>query len=190
MSKTTTLSVERDLPAALRGFKQRASAVKEAHSVASQAIREDPLRSDLAKSDDHAALTKKTRDALASIRGEQDSYVKNLRDKIEREFRGDQPADAASVVSRRDAADRARKVTDRREAKEMLHDAIANGDADLAHAIGTKARNSAWLDVAEAYQAAHPETADSAGALAYVEANTSGGPYNLSNSITFATPSD
>lgn len=73
---------------------------------------------------------------------------------------------------------------------EVLQDAIASNDADFAHAIGTRARNLAWEDVAEAYTAAHPAAADSAAALSWVEANTSGGAYNLSNGITYAAPTD
>ncbi len=188
MSKTTTLSAERDLPEALRGFKDRAAAVKDAHKSARQAIKDDPRRSDQAKRDDLAALEKDTRSKLDGVRADQDSYVKNLRDKIEGELRGNQPSDANSVLLRRDASDRARRVQDKDEAMAVLQDAIANGDAEMAHAIGAKARNSVWGDVAEAYSAAHPETAESAQALSYVEANTSGAAYNLSNQISYSDP--
>lgn len=190
MSKTTTLSAERDLPSALRSFKERAAAVKEQNKSARQAIKDDARRSDTAKKDDLAALDKDTRDKLDGIKAEQDSYVKGLRDKIESEFRGTQPTDANSVLLRRDASDRARRITEPREALAVLNDAIANGDAEMAHAIGTRARSSVWLDVAEAYQTAHPDTADSAQALAYVEANTSGAAFNLGNQITYSAPTD
>jgi hypothetical protein len=190
MSKTTAASAERDLPSALRSFKERAASVKDAHKSARQAIKDDPRRSDTAKRDDLAALDKDTRSKLDGIKGEQDSYVKGLRDKIESEFRGNQPTDANSVLLRRDASDRARRITDKDEARAVLNDALTNGDAEMAHAIGTRARNYTWLDVAETYQAAHPDTADSAQALSYVEANTSGGAFNLSNQITYAAPAD
>lgn len=188
MSKTTAASAERDLPSALRSFKDRAAAVKDAHKSVRQAIKDNPLTSDLAKKQNLEALDKDTRIKLDGIKGEQDSYVSGLRDKIEREFRGSQPTDANSVLLRRDASDRARRITDKQEAMAVLNDALANGDAEMAHAIGTRARNSVWLDVAEAHQAAHPDTADSAQALAYVEANTSGGAWNLSNQISFSDP--
>ena len=190
MSKTTAASAERDLPSALRSFKESAAAVKDAHKSARQAIKDDALTSDLAKKQNLEALDADTRGKLDGIKGEQDSYVSGLRDKIEREFRGSQPTDANSVLLRRDAADRARKITDKQEAMAVLNDAIANSDAEMAHAIGTRARNNVWLDVAEAYQAAHPDTADSAQALAYVEANTSGAAFILSNGITYSAPID
>lgn len=190
MSKTTAASVERDLNEALFGFKDKATAIREQHQVARKAIKDDPRTSDLAKREQLEALVKQTRSNLDVLKDDQKSYIKDLRDKVEREFRGNQPTDAASVVSRRDAADRARKLTDRQEAMEVLNDAIANGDADLAHAIGNRARNTAMLDVAETYQAAFPTTAESAAALSSIDEITSGGAFNMSNSITFSAPND
>lgn len=188
MSKITTLSAERDLPSALRGFKDKAAAVKDAHKSARQAIKDDPRRSDQAKRDDLAALDRDTRSKLDGIKADQDAWVSGYRSQIETELRGNQPTDASSVLLRRDAADRARRVKDKDEAMAVLQDAIQNQDAEMAHAIGAKARNSVWGDVAEAYSAAHPETAESAQALSYVEANTSGAAFNLGNQITFSDP--
>ena len=190
MSKSTAASVEKSLPSALNSYKESAAAVKDAHRTARQAIKGDDMISEKARKEKLDALDNMTRTKLDELKGQQESYVKNLRDKVEREFRGTQPTDANSVLLRRDAADRARKITDKREAMDVLNDAISNGDAEMAHAIGNRARNFAWLNVAEAYQAAHPDTADSAAALAYVEATTSGGAYNLSNQMTYAAPNE
>lgn len=187
--KMTAAEVEKTLLPKLQGFKDEAAQVKDAHAKARQAIKDNPRLSAEAKKDDLAALVKDTSAKLASIKDEQQRYVDNLRATLEQQFRGSLPTDAASVVSRRDAADRARKL-DRKEAMEVLQDAIAGNDADFAHAIGTRARNYGWEDVADAYMAAHPDTADSAAALSWVEDNTSGGAYNLSNSITFSAPTD
>ncbi|NJI61139.1 hypothetical protein HCX50_17065 [Microbacterium oxydans] len=188
MSKTTAASVESALPAALNGFKEQAAQVKEAHRASRQSIQDDPMMSDLGKRGKLDMLKIETRAKLDGIKAEQEAFVKNLRAQVEKEFRGNQPADADSVLLRRDAADRARKIIDHREAMEVLQDAIANGDASMAHAIGIRARNSVWEAVAEAYQAAHPQTADAATALSYVEANTSGAAYNMANNITFSDP--
>ena len=188
MPKSTELSVEQNLPSALSSFKDSAAAVKGAHKPARQAILDDPMTSDLAKKQSLEVLDKETRSKLDGIKAEQDSYVKSLRDKVESELRGNQPSDANSVLLRRDAADRARKITDKQEALNVLNDAIHNGDDAMAHAVGNRARNSVWRDVAEAYQGAYPETADSAAALAYVEEVTSGPAFNMSNSITFSAP--
>jgi len=190
MAKHTAASVETSLPKAQLGFKERASAVKAAHDATKQAIKSDPMTSDLAKKDKLEALAKDTRNKLDGIKDEQTTYERGLRDTIERQLRGNQPADANSVLLRRDAADRVRKITDKQEALDVLNDAIANGDDSMAHTLGNRARNAAWLDVAEVYQGAYPDTADTAAALAYVEANTSGAAHNLSNSITYSAPID
>lgn len=190
MTKHTPASVEKSLGSKLLGFKEDANAVKQARTLAVRAIKDDPMRSDLAKKTALEDLSRQTRSQLDAVRGKQDWYVKSLREEIARELCGDQPTDANSVLLRRDAADRARKLADQNEAMTVLQDAIFNGDDSLAHAIGGRARNAAWLGVAEAYQAAHPSTADSAQALAIVEANTSGAAYNLSNGITYSAPSD
>lgn len=190
MSKSTAASVESALPSALNSYKESAAQVKAAHKAARQAIKDDPRRSEVAKKEDLAALDKDTRAKLDSIKSDQESYVSGLKSKIERELRGNQPTDANSVLLRRDAADRVRKINDKDEALAVLQDAIANGDAEMAHAIGNRARNTGMEGVAEVYQAAHPDTADSAAALAYLEANTSGAAYNLSNQMTYAAPLD
>lgn len=189
--KSTALSVQNSLTSALHGYQDSAAAVKDHHHSTRQAIKDDPRRSDTAKKDDLAALAKETRAKLDALKANQESYVKGLRDKVELELRGNQPGDANSVLLRRDASSRVRKLADKKEAMEMLEDAIRNGDAEMAHAVGNRARNTGMFDVAEAYQAAYPDTAESAAALSYIEANTSdSAAYNVSNSITFSSPVD
>ncbi|MCS3844788.1 hypothetical protein [Microbacterium sp. AK031] len=188
MSKSTTASVEKALLSALFGYKDSAATIQEAHRTAKQAILDDEMISDLAKKEKREALAKATRAKLDDLKGQQESYIAGLKSKLEKELRGNQPADANSVLLRRDASDRVRKITDKNEAMDVLNDAIGNGDDEMAHAIGTRARNSLWLDVVDVYKAAHPDTAETAAALAHVEANTSGGAFNLSNSITYSSP--
>ena len=187
MSKMTPAAVERDLNDALFGFKDKASQIKADHKAAKEEIQKDSRRSPIAKKEDLAALTAATRNKLAALKTDQTSYVKDLRDRVEREFRGSLATDSASVMSRRDASARARKL-DRAEAMEALQEALAGNDIDFAQAIYGKARNVAWIDVAEAYQAANPTTAGSAEALSYIDEMTTGGAYNLAAGITFSSP--
>lgn len=81
-----------------------------------------------------------------------------------------------------------RKITDKHEAIDVPQDALANGDTTLAHAVGTRARNTGMGAVADAYRDAFPDTADSAAALAAIENLTSDGAYNLANQITYSAP--
>lgn len=188
MSKSTPLSVQNAFNDKLKSSQAEAAAVKAAHDVARKAIKDDPMTSDLAKRGKLDALKVDTKAKLDGLKESQESFVKGLRDKVEKELRGNQPADAASVVSRRDAADRVRKL-DRHDALEVLRDALAGSDPDLANAVGVKARNNGWVDVAEEWSAANPDTAGSAEALAYLDDNTGAG-YNVFNSMTFSAPAD
>lgn len=189
--KSTPLSVENAFNEKLKASQDQATAIKAAHRVARQAILDDSRRSDIAKKDDLRALQQETKAKIDALKESQESFIKGLRDKVEKEFRGNQPTDPGSVVSRRDAADRARRLTDRKEALEVLQDAIAGNDADLAHAVGVRARNNGWVDAAEAYTNAYPDTAGSASALDYIDSNGPGTPaYNMLSSITFSAPTE
>lgn len=188
MPKYTASGVENDLKSKISAFKDRALAVKEAHRSARQDLLNDPMTSDLAKREHLETLDKQTRSKLVSIREEQESYVRGLRDKLDQELRGSQLTDANSVLLRRDAADRARRITDEREALSVLGDAVRGGDESLAHAVGYRARQSGWIDALDAYGQAQPGSADVAVALAFVEGLATDPGYNLSNGITYAAP--
>jgi hypothetical protein len=60
-------------------------------------------------------------------------------------------ADATTVLSYRDGADRAEKLTSAKEAQTMLTRAVERGDALLARAIAGHAHTSGWDDVTESY---------------------------------------
>lgn len=188
--KITAAQVERDFLPKLQSFQDQAAAVKAAAASARKAIQDDPMLSDLAKRGKLDALKAETRAQLDGVKAEQHAYENGLKATLEKQLRGTQPTDANSVLLRRDASDRVRKLNDKDEALAMLQDAIGNGDAEMAHALGQRARNATWLDVAEVYQGAFPDTADSAAALAHVEANTSGAAYNMANQLTYSAPLD
>lgn len=185
--KTTVASLEKSLPSRLGEFKSRATAAKEAYQAKRRDILQNDRLSDTARTSDLAKLLDAHRKELDSIKAEQDTYVSGLTRSLESELRGSQPTDANSVLLRRDAADRVRKITSPQDAKDILQDAITNSDESLAHAIGIRAYNVGWLDVADTWKAAYPSTAETAAALSYVEANTSGAAYNLSNQITYSS---
>ncbi|MTE22651.1 hypothetical protein [Microbacterium sp. ZXX196] len=188
MAKSTPAGVERELESAMHGFRDRAASVKAAHRTAREGILADEMASDLAKQTRIDELSAQTRGKLDAIRKEQDERVRSIRDRLERELLGDQPSDANSVLLRRDAADRARRISGEGEALDVLRDAVRGGDESLAHAVGHRARHEGWVDTLDAYREAHPQSADSAVALAFVESATSGASYNLANGITYSAP--
>lgn len=188
MAKSTPAGVELDLKSSLDDYKESAAALKDAHRAARQKIQDDPMLSGLAKQTRIADLGKETRAKLDALRGEQESYVKGVRTRLEKELAGNQPTDASSVLLRRDAADRARKIADETEALAVIADAARVGDDTLADAVGYRARHSGWVDAMDAYQLARPEAADSAVALAFVEDLVVDPSYNLANQITYSAP--
>jgi len=188
--KSTPAGVERELERELGRFKERAATLKDAHRAARQKIQDDPMLSDLAKQTRIADLGKDTRAKLDTLKGEQESYVKGVRSRLEKELAGNQPTDASSVLLRRDAADRARKIADETEALSVLADASRGGDDTLADAVGYRARHAGWTNAMDAYKTARPEAADSAVALAFVEGLDSDPGYNLANQITYSAPAE
>lgn len=190
MAKYTPLSVQNDLTSKIHGFHDRAKAVKEAYYVKRQEILQDTRLSDAAQVSDLADLAKTTTEQLQSIKGEQVAYVNGLKSTLTKELSGNQPTDANSIMLRRDASDRARKLDSEKDALAALSDAVHNGDESMAHAIGTRARSLGWVDVADAWKEAHPTTSGSAEALDYVESFTTSGGYNLANSAAYSNPAE
>ncbi len=190
MSNMTPLDAQNNLNSITHGKKEEASAIKAAHAEARKTIQSDLTLSPIGQREKLDALAAATKTALGNLKQRQDDAVKGLRDTLEKQLRGSQPADASSVLLRRDARDRARKISDQREALEVLEDAVANGDVEMANAVGIRARNHGWIAAAEAWKAAYPETAGSAEALSYVESSISSGAFNLANGITFSAPQD
>lgn len=189
MPKYTPSAVETELKKKIAGFHDRAVAAKKDYYARRQEILDNDRLSPSAQHEDIAKLTDEVAETLAAIKGEQDAYVSNLKSNIEKELRGSQPMDANSILLRRDAADRARKITDEKEALAVMADAVWSGDESLAHAIGHVARQSGWVSATDAYRASYPSSADAATALAYVEEFTSGGGWNLANGAAYSNPS-
>lgn len=188
MAKHTPLSAQNELTGKVHGFHDRANATKKAYYEKRQEILRDDRLSDAAQTADLAALATATADQLKSIKDEQVAYVSGLTSTLAKELSGSQPNDANSVMLRRDASDRARKIETERDALAALRDAVHNGDESMAHAIGTRGRDNGWVDVADAWKAAHPSTAGVAEALHFVESYTSDGAYNLANSMAYSNP--
>lgn len=188
--KHTPLGVQNELTGKIHGFHGQANAIKKAYYEKRQAILRDDRLSDAAKTADLAELATATGAQLKSIRGEQEAYVSGLTSTLAKELSGNQPTDANSIMLRRDASERARKIETERDALAALRDAVHNDDESMAHAIGTRGRDNGWPDVADAWKAAHPSTAGVAEALHYVESYTTSGAYNLANSMAFSSPAE
>ena len=190
MTKYTLAGLSASFNRAVTGYHARAKAIKNAFPAQRQAILDDETRSQSWKNEKLQELADATRKALTDIREEQETYVRNLKVNVERALLGDQSKDANSVLLRRDAADRARRVKDEQEALDILQDSIRTGDESMADALGYRARGQAWISVLDAYREGRPDAAETAGALAFVESMESEGAYNMANSIAYSMPHD
>lgn len=74
-------------------------------------------------------------------------------------------ADPSTVVSRRDAADRAARIDDPREALAALSRAERDGDEHLAQAIAARGSEYGWDDVVGGYAASRPRFVEDARAF-------------------------
>lgn len=187
-TKHTPLSVQNELTTKVAGFHDRAASIKKAFYEKRQAIRQDDRLTDAAKTADQAELKRAVTEQLQGIKGEQEAYVSGLTSTLAKELAGNQPMDATSIMLRRDASDRARKLETERDALAALRDAVRDGDESMAHAIGTRGRDNGWPDVADAWKAAHPSTSGVAEALHFVESYTSDAGYTLANGAAFSAP--
>jgi hypothetical protein len=90
-------------------------------------------------------------------------HVTSERARLSRKLFGHEgEADAQTVIVRRDAADRAAKLTDPHEAQRALERAEANGDVHLAQAIAGQSFANGWADVVHSWFAANPQAGDTA----------------------------
>lgn len=112
------------------------------------------------------AIAKAYRDARNQIQAAGQAVVDQVaseRAKLSRRLFGHEgTADAQTVIVRRDAADRAAKLTDAHEAQRALERAEANGDTHLAQAIAGQSYANGWSDVVHSWFDANPQAGETA----------------------------
>jgi len=113
-------------------------------------------------------------------------HVTSERARLSRKLFGyEGTADAQTVIVRRDAADRAAKLTDPDEAQRALERAEANGDVHLAQAIAGQAQANMWGDVVNSYLNAHPEAGEAAQQLQQLP-NPDDGAWRMRHAMTYS----
>ncbi|MGW3727315.1 hypothetical protein [Streptomyces sp. NPDC000851] len=98
-------------------------------------------------------------------------------------YEGD--ADPNTVIVRRDAADRAAKLTDPDEAQRALQRAEANGDVHLAQAIAGQSFANGWADVVHTWFDANPQAGDTARELEELP-DPSDGVWRMQHAMTYS----
>lgn len=94
-------------------------------------------------------------------------------------------ADAQTVIIRRDAADRAAKLTEPHEAQQALQRAENNGDVHLAQAIAGVSFANGWTDVVHSWFDANPQAGDTARQLQELP-DPNDGVYRMQHAMTYS----
>ncbi|MDO9398387.1 MAG: hypothetical protein Q7T71_17720 [Herbiconiux sp.] len=149
--------------------RERAARVQSNASARKNQINQDP---NLTPQGRDAALEKvntESRAIMDQLRAEEIKLATDKRDSLRRTVMGTVGTDSSSIISYRDAQDRADKLEDRDEAERVMQRALTSGDKALASAVAEAALSKDYRSVYEIYAAANPATAEAAKDLATLE---------------------
>lgn len=133
-----------------------------------------------------AKAYREARDQIASARQAVLDHVTSERNRLSRKLFGyEGEADPNTVIVRRDAADRAAKLTEPHEAQRALDRAMAHGDMHLAQAIAGQAQAYMWTDVVSSYLTARPEAGEAARQLNELP-DPNDGVWSIQHAITYS----
>ncbi|OEV03819.1 hypothetical protein AN219_37720 [Streptomyces nanshensis] len=142
--------------------------------------------SDEAKRIHIARAYKEARDSVTAMKQDHLDRINTERTKLHRKLFGHEGvADAQTVIVRRDAADRAAKLTKPEQAEHALRVAESNGDTHLAQAIAKHAAEQSWGAVVDTYMQSRPESAEAAQRLAALP-DTNDGSWQLEQAMTYS----
>ncbi|MFE2110369.1 hypothetical protein ACFXAF_31520 [Kitasatospora sp. NPDC059463] len=128
------------------------------------------------------------RDHAAQLRQQAEDNTRNQRTTLERKLFGSTTdLDPTAAISRRDAADRAAKLTDPVEAGRLLQRADRSGDQHLAQAIAAHAADMWWWDIVEQWTNGRPDAAATIAALRDLP-NVDDPVNKLTAAMTYAVP--
>lgn len=160
--------------------RERAAEVRRRYDATIKRLREDSDLTPEARNRRMAEEWAKARKELDGLQAAERTRLAERETLLERRlFGADSVQDSSQAISSRDAQDRAGRLTDPREAAQLLARAEANGDEALAKAVAYHAINQSrgipramaapWEDVAGMYLNARPQLSDTVEELASIE---------------------
>ena len=150
----------------LEAVRARAKDVQGNLNAARRAINSDASLSQVGKHEALNAATENARNTMEGLRQEEDALAQDKRQSLERTVAGTVGSDSGSIISYRDAQDRADKLESRDQASRLMSRALASGDGTLASAVAQAAIAKGWADVYEPYAAQNPTVAEAVKDLA------------------------
>jgi hypothetical protein len=150
----------------LEAVRAKAATVQRNLSSTKREMNNDPSLSQVGKDEAVKALTESSRNLMNSLRQEEDKLAVDKRASLERTVSGSVGIDSASIISYRDAQDRADRLEGHHEAARLMDRALNSGDKSLASAVAQAAISKGWTDVYEPWAAQNPTVAEAANDLA------------------------
>jgi hypothetical protein len=150
----------------LEAVRARASTVQGNLTATRRAINSDDSLSQTGKDEAVKAAVENARNTMTALRQEEDGLASDKRASLQRTVSGSVGSDSASIISYRDAQDRADKLESRDEANRLMNRALSSDDKSLASAVAQAAIAKGWNDVYEPYAAQNPTIAEAVKDLA------------------------
>jgi len=125
-------------------------------------IEQNPNLSAEGKKLEIAEVNDYLKSSMAALRAEEGKLADDKRAELERTVLGTVDTDPSSVISYRDAQDRAEKITDSAEAERLMSRALSSGDKTLAIAIAHTALEKRYSTAYKLFAASNPAIAEAA----------------------------
>lgn len=153
----------------IEAVRARATSIQNNIVVETAAIQKDPNLSPAGQQEAVNAVKNRAKDSMAALRTEETRLATEWRDSLRRSVMGTVGTDSASIISYRDAQDRAARLEHSEEAGRVMDRALTSGDTTLARAVAEVALSNGYRDVYAAYANANPSIASQAKDLADLE---------------------
>lgn len=143
----------------LDAIREKAEELRRNVSASRSAINADKTLSQIGKDALLEDITDRAQTTSTELRNQEDKLTNDKRASLERTISGPVGSDSASIISYRDAQDRADKLETQGEAERLMNRALASGDKSLASAVAQAALANGWSKVYEPYAAQNPTIA-------------------------------
>lgn len=148
------------LEAEIATIRQTAANVQRAYGEQVTNIQRDGSLSDSGKSEQKSDAYTNARTELLTLIQREEAAIDAAINKRKATIEAPTKPTAASIISYRDAQDRADRLEDAEEATRLIERAIRQDDLYLAHAIFDRATREGWRGVSQAFTRANPQYAD------------------------------
>jgi protein required for attachment to host cells len=153
----------------IEAVRAQAARIQTNITVETAAIEKDQNLSPAGRQEAVNTLKNRSKESMTALRAEETRIATEWRDSLRRSVMGTVGSDSASIISYRDAQDRASRLESSDDAAKVMDRALTSGDTTLARAVAEVALSNGYRDVYASYANANPSTANQAKDLADLE---------------------